>query len=1064
MSALAVVAAIGLLLGHIDHPWMKRRLQEIVRSKTGFEIDYATVRVRPLSGVRIEELSLLTPPELRGVARDLVRVGRLEVGWSLSRASRRMARLERLEVEDVAVTIVEDERGRTSLGLLPKLGGAQPGATGEPSPSPLSGTPPLHRLEIVGVHLAWVRVRGAQILERSALRGLALRAETRSVTPNGWGFDAEAGSSSAPVSLAFIRDGSAVTAGEAHLELRLSGHAEPSSVSVVLDLRVTDQTFAPLVPVREALHLEARADLDPALGATGLSVTQARLADGAVTLETQLALPDGPGAAPLVRRATSTVDLERLSRALPPGLVPLAGQGTIAVRASGIELAHVPRLLPDGSLTADVDVPTLRLEVAGGVASAQGARSTLTIGAGPDGPTARASADLQSFRWATPQREVRGQGITVRADATRTPDAAWSGTGVVGLRSLRLAGREPLALGTVRVGAKVSRLRIDPASPLAATGEIELAGDVGTLDARMASAGVGAKGVTLRLHSRLTGGAPFAARLEALARELRLFGSRASPLLIGPGQLDLSLSDIAPVPSRPVKSRAVLRGSARLGRLRASLDATKRSDSLSFTLAAGTTEQPIGQFVPGATGLGSITVALSANGHVEPIWSGPPGGAVDFRAQEIEWRAADRTIAAPSLTGHAVLRTAGTKRRMEGDVQLRELHLLSGIHRVDVAGVESRAAVTLPDDTARGDTEVAVRLSLRSLIQNFASYPIGDLSLSASGRRDVDGFLRISELRFENPAAGTSLTARGLLELGFERRRLAVRGQLKQDLARLWRAPETFQGRGQVGVTFRVASSDFVVFRTQAGVRLDDVHAEFPRAKVSLESVDGEIPISSDVAIDPHGVTLLRGVQLNPFSLHRFADQHPLLERSSFLSIGKITSPIASIAPLAGNLKIEQNVVSVSQLEMGLRGGRVTGECVLDWNGMKSTMQAHVRATGVLSSHDEPFDGNAAVVVSVGERTVDGRVEILRIGSRHLLDLLDLQDPLRIDPAINRIRQALALGYPDKVRVAFNRGFAKMRVTFGGVASLLSVGDVRGIPTGPLIDRMIAPFLPSEVP
>jgi hypothetical protein len=202
-------------------------------------------------------------------------------------------------------------------------------------------------------------------------------------------------------------------------------------------------------------------------------------------------------------------------------------------------------------------------------------------------------------------------------------------------------------------------------------------------------------------------------------------------------------------------------------------------------------------------------------------------------------------------------------------------------------------------------------------------------------------------------------------------------------------------------------------------------------------------------------VRLLKDIDLNPYPMLRFADQHPLLSRSGFMSAGSITMPWISIEPLAGNLSINQNVFSMSQLEMGVRGGRITGQCVLDWQGEESTLEAHVRATGVQSSRGEPFDGNAAVVISGKDRSINGRAEILRIGNRHLLDLLDLEDPHHADPATNRVRYALGLGYPEHVRLSFNHGFGSLLITMGGMAKLLSIDEIRGIPVGPLFDRAI---------
>jgi hypothetical protein len=191
----------------------------------------------------------------------------------------------------------------------------------------------------------------------------------------------------------------------------------------------------------------------------------------------------------------------------------------------------------------------------------------------------------------------------------------------------------------------------------------------------------------------------------------------------------------------------------------------------------------------------------------------------------------------------------------------------------------------------------------------------------------------------------------------------------------------------------------------------------------------------------------------------RFADQHPLLSRSGFLSIARLKTPFISIAPLVGNLEIEQNVVSLRQFEMGVRGGTITGQCGVDWDGAKSTLELHVRASGVQSSHGEPFDGNIAVVISAADRTVEGRAEILRIGERHLLDLLDLEDPRHVDPAMNRVRTLLAFGYPDNLRLVFDHGFVNAHLELGGLARFVSIDELRGIPMGPIVDKMLAPLL-----
>jgi hypothetical protein len=48
------------------------------------------------------------------------------------------------------------------------------------------------------------------------------------------------------------------------------------------------------------------------------------------------------------------------------------------------------------------------------------------------------------------------------------------------------------------------------------------------------------------------------------------------------------------------------------------------------------------------------------------------------------------------------------------------------------------------------------------------------------------------------------------------------------------------------------------------------------------------------------------------------------------------------------------------------------------------------------------------------------------------------------------------------VRLVFNHGFAGVKVTFGGLASLVRIDELRGIPMGPIIDKVMAKLKPRE--
>jgi hypothetical protein len=361
---------------------------------------------------------------------------------------------------------------------------------------------------------------------------------------------------------------------------------------------------------------------------------------------------------------------------------------------------------------------------------------------------------------------------------------------------------------------------------------------------------------------------------------------------------------------------------------------------------------------------------------------------------------------------------------------------------------------------ASPEIEVTQHLSVRAVEQDVVpEYPLANLTLALSADRDPHGGIHISDMRIANGLGGTMLAVSGNVELSETRRTLSVTTSLTQDLARLSTIPERFAGRGKVAVEANLTSPNFAQVQVRATVTGQDVTFTLPRAGIAVNTANGEVPIALALHVGASGVALQHIAARSPYAMLRFADQHPLLNRSGFLSIARLETPHISIAPLVGNLAIEQNVLSLRQFEMGVRGGTITGQCGLDWDGPKSTLELHVRASGVQSSHGEPFDGNIAVAISAGTRSIEGRAEILRLGERHLLDLLDLEDPTHVDPAMNRIRTALNFGYPQSLRLVFDHGFANAHLELGGFARLVSIGDVRGIPMGPIVDKMLAPVL-----
>ncbi len=438
-------------------------------------------------------------------------------------------------------------------------------------------------------------------------------------------------------------------------------------------------------------------------------------------------------------------------------------------------------------------------------------------------------------------------------------------------------------------------------------------------------------------------------------------------------------------------------------------------------------------------------------------------GKTDLHVAHFRWERGDTEIVSPAIVWHVDMHADGARRVVDSHLEVDSLHLAFGENEVDLAGIRDDSSVGVKGDLADPETDLTQHLAVRALRQDaLPQYPIGDLTFALSAERDREGIVHLAQMKLSNGTGGTTAAVTGNVELGEGRHTLSVTTSLTQDLSRLTGAPATFRGKGNLAAEANITSPDLSLFRVHAALKGKDVTIDMPRAGIALETANGEVPITVTLDVGANGVALRPDEKRSPYSMLRFADQHPLLSRSGFLSIARLKTPWVEIAPLVGNLEIQQNVISLRQFEMGVRNGTITGQFGLDWDGAKSTLELHVRATGVQSSHGEPFDGNIAVVVSAGDRTVEGRAEILRIGERHLLDLLDLQDPMHVDPAMNRIRTALTLGYPDRLRLVFDHGFASARLELGGIARLISIGELRGIPMGPIVDKLLAPMLDSN--
>ncbi len=279
---------------------------------------------------------------------------------------------------------------------------------------------------------------------------------------------------------------------------------------------------------------------------------------------------------------------------------------------------------------------------------------------------------------------------------------------------------------------------------------------------------------------------------------------------------------------------------------------------------------------------------------------------------------------------------------------------------------------------------------------------------------------------------------------------------LDQDLGAVRGAPETFRGTGRIRVPFRVESGNGNRLNLLASVESTDVSMDVPGAGFSLVGARGRMPVSEELQILPDGsLTVVQGPGGSPWSRVRFHDLNPYL-KGGWFATDRVTLGRIAAGPLAGNLRLDRTVLALDQMQATWRGGTVTGQLVVERGSDDTRAWFKGDVTGVEPGPDgEGLDANVALRVSMRHQDVDGRVQLIRLGRNQLRSLLDLWDPMMENVSANRIRKVLFVGYPRSARIRMDGGFLSARVELGGIASVVRIDEIRGIPVGPLVRRFL---------
>lgn len=651
------------------------------------------------------------------------------------------------------------------------------------------------------------------------------------------------------------------------------------------------------------------------------------------------------------------------------------------------------------ALDADADAP-LAWGAGGARAHAHGSIATLAAGDGN-----RGSAIALDLRATEPERER----YRLELD--------------LGSAALELAG------------AKLS-------GPIAAT----LRADATTLRAGAADLPAGAKAdAQLKLTSELRG-----ARGAAVDLGLDARFEPASERLSYSAKLSAEKLDAF---AALVTTAAPAARRARLDRAR--LSASARGE-LTGVLRAGDGALPVLAERPLASARGTQSARLALDG-------------LDYRGEL-------SSLEVPSLT----LEIESTHRADAGGtasarLRLPQLAYEGGGHSLHLAGVDQAIVASADRAPDQGMVDVDTALSVASAAQSWLpGFPVRGLRLSSSLQIDRLRSIFLRELALDNPPTGSTLRAAGTLELLAQgspggdktivgREALSFEGRLSQQLAALEPLELASHARGSIELPFRLESGGMLGYRLIAALEAKQVSFTAKDGAFAVEQLNGVVPVVEEFALLESGPVISAGPRTSPLSDTRFFDVHAFLSGSDYVTAQSIRiGGLAPLGPIAANVRVERSDFIIDQLQTGYQGGQIVGQVRAAWRDGDPIVRLRLNATGVKSGKSrDVFDANTALTFVPAAMTLDGKMQIVRASREHVDDILDVLDPFHESANANRVRRALALGYPKFVRFYLHDGAVDTKVELGGLAQLVRIDEIKAVPLGPILQKYVAPALPA---
>ena len=457
-----------------------------------------------------------------------------------------------------------------------------------------------------------------------------------------------------------------------------------------------------------------------------------------------------------------------------------------------------------------------------------------------------------------------------------------------------------------------------------------------------------------------------------------------------------------------------------------------------------------------------------------PLASARGTQSAQLALEGLDYRSNARTLVVPKLeleleSSHRDDGAGDARARLA----MKSLRLEGGGTSVRLQDVDQKLVATFDRSPDHGMMNIHSSLELGAAAQSFLpEYPVRGLSFTSDVQIDRLRSIYLRELAIDNPASGSSLRAKGTLELlakagpGGEqtlvgREALSFEGQLEQKLGSLQALGAASHASGTLSVPFRLESGGLLGYRLLAALQAKQVSFVKKDGAFSVQNLNGVVPLIEEFAVLESGVVVSAGPRTSPLSDTRFFDVHPFLSGNDYVTADSLgIGGIEPLGPVAANVRVERSDFVVDQLQAGYRGGQIVGQVRAAYRDGDPIVRFRLNATGLRSGRSQKvFDANAALSFVPGAMTLDGKVQIVRASREHLEDIMDVLDPFHESANANRVRQALALGYPKFVRFQLHDGAVDTKVELGGIAQLVRIDEIRAVPLGPILQKYVAPTL-----